>query len=135
MRRILIVANKMLSDENVLQRLAEYMAEEPCRFYILVPAGPRRTRHRSTSTRGESRAVAGKRLFETLQFLYDMGADAAGKVSDQPPLRAIAELLLVEEFDEILLSTLPPGTSTWLSQDLPRQVALAFALPVTHVAG
>jgi hypothetical protein len=50
-------------------------------------------------------------------------------------LRAIAELLLVEEFDEILLSTLPPGTSTWLSQDLPRQVALAFALPVTHVAG
>jgi hypothetical protein len=109
------------------------MAEGLCRFYVLVPAPARINRHRSVSTRGESRATAAKRLFETLHFLYDMGADAAGKVSDQPPLTAIADLLLNEQFDEILLATLPAGASQWLSQDLPHRVAQAFALPVTHL--
>jgi hypothetical protein len=133
MLRVLIVANKTLSGEQLLQRLAEYMAEGRCRFYVLVPAPARISRHRSFSSQRESRATAAKRIFETLHFLYDMGADAAGKVSDQPPLAAVADLLLDEQFDEILVSTLPAGASPWLSQDLPRRVALAFALPVTHL--
>jgi hypothetical protein len=133
MRHVLIVANKTLSGEQLLQRLAEYMAEGLCRFYVLVPAPARKTRRRPVSTRGESRATAAKRLFETLHFLYDMGAGAAGRVSDQGPLTAIADLLLHEQFDEILLSTLSAGASQWLSQDLPRRVAQAFDLPVTHL--
>jgi GABA permease len=127
MRRLLVVANKTLCDDELLERLADYMADEPSEFYLLVPD----TCHRSR----QSHAAAGKRLFETLHFLYGMGAEAAGKVSEQPPLLAIADLLVEEQFDEIVLSTLPPGTSSWLAEGLPHEVARSFALPVTHVGG
>ena len=42
-------------------------------------------------------------------------------------------MLLREQFDEIILSTLPPGVSRWLKQDLPHRVERDFSLPVSHV--
>jgi hypothetical protein len=133
MRRVLIVADKTASGEQLLERLAEYVAEGLCRFYVLVPAPARIPRQRSVSTQSGSRAAAAKRLFETLHVLYDMRADAVGKVSDQPPLTAIADLLRDEQFDEILFSMPSLGASQGLSQDLPHRVAQAFALPVTYL--
>jgi hypothetical protein len=134
MRGVLIVANKTLSDQQLLQRLAEYMAEEPCRFYVLVPTHPRHGRPWAVSTNGDTRAGAARRLYETLLFLHEMDADAAGEVSEQPPLQAIADVLRTEQFDEILLATLPPGAGGWSAQDLPRRVMSAFAVPVTHLS-
>ena len=42
-------------------------------------------------------------------------------------------LVFNTDFDEIILSTLPPGVSRWLKQDLPHRVERDFNLPVTHV--
>src|SRR5689334_8369278 len=56
-----------------------------------------------------------------------------GAVGDANPVLAIADLVRDREFDEILLSTLPPGPSRWLRQDLPHRVERRFGLPVTHV--
>ncbi len=131
MHRVLIVANKTLADENLRQRLAEYAAEKSCRFYVLVPTGPR-VPHRPGSGVRTIRAAAGRHLYETLRFLRDMGADAAGEVSNEVPMRAIAKVLATEPFDEILVATTPPGTSGWLAQDLPLRIARAFPLPVNH---
>ena len=48
-------------------------------------------------------------------------------------MEAIRDAVLHESFDEILLSTLPPGPSAWIRQDLPHRVKKAFDLPVTHL--
>jgi hypothetical protein len=50
-------------------------------------------------------------------------------------VRAIDDVLLDRRYDEIILSTLPPGVSRWLKLDLPRRVEQRFALPVTTVIG
>ncbi len=132
-RRVLIVANKTQSDDKLLELLADLMATQPCQFYILVPGEPGGVQHHGASIPPESRAAAAQRMFDLLRFLYEMDADAVGRVSRQPPMRAIADLLCEESFDEIVLSILPPDASGWIAEDLPQDVARSFALPVTPV--
>ena len=54
-------------------------------------------------------------------------------MGDRNPILAIRDALRNEQFDEIILSTLPPGISKWLRLDLPTRVAARFNLPVVHV--
>jgi len=54
-------------------------------------------------------------------------------VGSHQPLDAIAAGLDQGPFDEIILSTLPPGVSRWLKLDLPHRVERSFGLPVAHV--
>jgi hypothetical protein len=56
-------------------------------------------------------------------------------VGDERPIQAIADVLMCEPFDEIILSTLPPGMSRWLKMDLPHRVEAVYGLPVTHIIG
>lgn len=57
------------------------------------------------------------------------------------PLDAITAFMGLEgyehhqPFDEVILSTLPPGVSRWLKQDLPHRLERHFDIPVTHVIG
>jgi hypothetical protein len=132
MRRLLIVANQTLGGEHLQRKVTDCMAAGPCRFYLLVPAAPYNG-HGLVWTEGQNRALANDRLYEALERLRDMGADVEGEVGDQRPLDAIADVLQHRDFDEIILSTLPPGVSRWLAQDLPRRVRRTFPLPVTHV--
>ena len=77
--------------------------------------------------------MATRRLNAALTSLGELGADATGEVGDSSPLRAIADVLLREPFDEIILSTLPPGPSRWLRQDVVHRVRRTFAVPCTHL--
>ena len=77
--------------------------------------------------------MAQQRLDEALIRFRELGATADGEVGDDSPLRAISDVLRRQEFDEIILSTLPPGPSRWLKQDLPHRVVRSFNLPVTHI--
>ena len=63
----------------------------------------------------------------------ELGAEVTGRIGDARPMEAIRDVLLHDSFDEILLSTLPPGPSAWIRQDLPHRVKKAFDLPVTHL--
>src|SRR5438128_12664608 len=130
MRRYLVVANQTLGGEHLAEKVRECMAAGDAQFHILVPAS--HPEH-LTWTEGQARAVAKQHLDEALARFRELGAVADGEVGDDSPLRAIDDVLRRESFDEIILSTLPPGPSRWLKQDLPHRVVRTFNLPVTHI--
>jgi hypothetical protein len=68
-----------------------------------------------------------------LDRLREIGAVADGAVGDANPLVAIEKAVLEQKFDEIILSTLPPGVSRWLALDLPHRVRRKFDLPLTVI--
>jgi hypothetical protein len=133
MRRYLVVANQTLAGAHLMEKVRESIAAEQSSFHVLVPATP--PGHFATWTEGEALAVAQGRLDAALTRFKDLGAEATGEVGDPNPLQAIADALRERTVDEIILSTLPPGGSRWLKQDLPHRVERSFSIPVTHVVG
>lgn len=131
MRRYLVVANKTLLGDALLARLRDCLVAGPSRFHLVVPAThvPGQVR-----TVGRDRALAAERLAAALERFRALGADVDGEVGDERPVDAIRDAMLhAGPFDEIILSTLPPGLSRWLRQDLPHRVARAFELPTSTV--
>lgn len=131
MRRCLVVANQTLGGQNLLTVVRERLAEGPCSFHVLVPATP--PPELLTATEGQARAAATRRLAAALERFRSMGAEVTGEVGDHHPMHAMADVLRHQVFDEVILSTLPPGVSRWLHQDLPHRAERMFNLPITHV--
>jgi hypothetical protein len=120
MRRYLVVANQTLLGDALLGRIAERMAAGPCHFHLVVPAS-----HvgRAVWTEGHDRALAEECLQAAMERFRALGADVRGEVGDARPIDAIRDAMLhAPPFDEIILSTLPPGVSRWLRQDLPHRI-------------
>jgi GABA permease len=131
-RRILVVANQTACGDELLEVITTRMAAGPCLFTLLVPATP--AAEHATWTEGEARSLARTRMEVALARFAAAGAvTGEGVVGDANPVRAIDDVLLDGSFDEIILSTLPPGVSRWLRLDLPRRVEQRFGLPVTTV--
>jgi hypothetical protein len=153
-RRYLVVANQTLGGEQLLDKIQERIAAGPGHFYVLVPATPI-DQYRwppplavSTTAGGgifteppveeaardrQALARAQARLGEELARLRRAGAEADGEVGDPDPLRAVQDVLGRQQFDEIILATLPPGASRWLRMDLPHRLERSVQVPVTHV--
>lgn len=131
MRRYLVVANRTLGGEHLAALVRECLAAGPCTFHVVVPATP--PPGHLTATEGQARAVAVRRLEEALARFRALGADVDGEVGDASPLLAVDDVLRHRAVDEIILSTLPPGLSRWLKQDLPHRLQRRFVLPVRHV--
>jgi hypothetical protein len=132
-RRYLVVANQTLGGEHLIEKVRQCMEDGPCGFHIVVPATP--SGEHLTWTEGEAVAIAQDRLNRALMRFEELGADASGEVGDRNPMLAVEDALRDGQFDEIILSTLPPGVSRWLKLDLPSRVASHFGLPVTHLVG
>ncbi len=134
MRRYLVVANQTLAGSHLVDAVRERLRTGPCRFHILVPASP--VHEHATWVEGEAHGVALERLRRGLERFRQMGAEADGEVGDHRPIDAIGDALRDGgPFDEIIISTLPPGRSRWLKLDLPHRVEAAYGVPVTHVIG
>jgi|SRR5438477_7145808 len=133
MRRYLVVANQTLASEVLLAELRSRVRAEPSRFYVVVPAT--RPADGMVWTEGQVRRMTGDRMQEALARLRGEGFEVEGEVGDASPVRAIGDVLLArpDDFDEIILSTLPPGPSRWLRQDVPHRVQRTYRLPMTHV--
>jgi hypothetical protein len=138
-RRILIVANQTAPGAHLKEIVRERMEQGPCRFVLLVPATPPQSSW--TWTDEEAFALGEQRMQEALSGLKDLGAEIEGRVEAGSPVDAITAFIdkegyeLHQAFDEIILSTLPPGVSRWLKQDLPHRIERHFKIPVTHVIG
>ena len=131
MRRYLVVANQTLGGSTLLAKLKSLADGGPSSFHVLVPAT--HPKKQWTWTEGEALAVARQRLESALERFRELGAEVTGEVGNERPIDAIRLALREQNFDEIVLSTLPPGPSRWLRQDLPSRVARTFDLPVSHV--
>ncbi len=132
MHRYLIVANQTLLGDPLLVRVKECLASGPCQFYLVVPAS--HAPGRAMQTESRDRALAAGRLKDGLERFRTLGADVEGEVGDARPIDAIRDVMLhAGPFDEIILSTLPPGISKWLRQDLPHRIQRTFELPVSMV--
>lgn len=133
MPRYLVVANQTLGGEHLLGKVRECLSAGPSSFHVVVPATP--PREHLTWTDDEARDVAERRLEAALTRFRELGAEADGEVGDADPVQAIGDALRADQFDEIILSTLPAGPSRWLRRDVLHRVSAATDLPVTHVIG
>jgi hypothetical protein len=138
-RRIMIVANQTASGPHLKQIVSERVAEGPCTFVLLVPVTP--PKGTWTFTDDEALELARGRMQQALDGLRDLDAQIEGHVEVGAPLDAVDAYLdsgryeNIDPFDEIILSTLPPGVSRWLKQDLPHRLERHHEIPVTHVIG
>ena len=132
MRRYLVIANRTLCEQHLLDELHRRRVAEPgCRFHLVVPA----SHPGGAWTDEQCRTAAEERLADALDTLAVAGIAATGEVGDANPVYAVGDVILRElgRFDEIILSTLPVGMSKWLGQNMVRRLKRATGLPVTHV--
>ena len=107
------------------------LARGPARFVVLVPSVvPSGT---MTWDEQEVWAAAERRAAEGVATFQGLGAEVVGRAGAHVPYNAVMDAVRSETFDEIVISTLPPAISGWLSGDLPGAVRRDAKLPVTHV--
>lgn len=131
MRSYLVVGNQTLDSPELAEAIRERNASGPASFHLVVPATPQ---HRGlTWDEDEARTAAGERLQAALTRLSEAGIEATGEIGNRDPIEATEDALRGREVDEVLLSTLPPGISRWLGQDVPTRLKGSILVPVTVV--
>jgi hypothetical protein len=131
MRSYLVVGNQTLDSPELAGAIAERVAAGPASFHLVVPATP--TQRGLTWDEDEARATAQDRLTAAIDRLRATGVTVTGEIGHRDPIEATEDALRGREIDEIILSTLPPGISRWLGQDVPSRLKGSVLAPVTVV--
>jgi hypothetical protein len=132
--RVLVVANRTAESPELLDALRTRTMHGPCEFTLLVPSTPHGLAWAADMHAGGEEAEQHREAF--VEELREEGLDVAGaKVGDPDPLAAICDECNFNEYDELIVSTLPLKLSKWLRVDLPRKAQAATGLSVTHVVG
>ena len=116
---VLVVANITATSDELIAALRERSERGACSFTLLMPReGP----------------SARERLDDALAAWRAAGLEHVdGRVGDPDPVVAAMEAWDPMRFDEIVVSTLPTGSSRWLGIDLPRRLEKLTSVPVLHV--
>jgi hypothetical protein len=116
---LLVVANVTAGSDELLGCLRDRADQGACRFTLVMPA---------------SGAEARARLEAALERMRESGLDnVEGKVGDPDPVVAVMDMWDPMKFDEIIVSTLPTGSSRWVGLDLPHRLEKLTSVPVQHV--
>jgi hypothetical protein len=116
---LLVVANVTAGSDELRDALRERAEQGACRFTLVMPA---------------SGTAARERLDESLAGMREAGLDnVEGRVGDPDPIVAVMDAWDPMKFDEIIVSTLPTGSSRWLGIDLPHRLEKLTSVPVRHV--
>jgi GABA permease len=130
--RYLVVANQTLAGQHLAEVVRERTESDPtASFHLVIPAT--RPQHHLVWTEGEAHVIAQERLEAAITAFEALGATVTGEVGDERAIEAVGDALRRDDFDEIIISTLPAGVSRWLKVDLPHRLERAFHRPVTHV--
>jgi hypothetical protein len=131
MKRVLIVANRTLAGEHLMDEVRRQLSEGDCEFHVVVPAT-----HPGggTWTEGGAQAAARQRLDEVIPRLEELGCKVTGEIGDPNPVLAVNDCVIANRYDEMIVSTLPKGASSWLHADAVHRLRRRFPnVPVTHV--
>lgn len=143
-RRYLILANQTLASPGLQELVNERASIGPAEFHVLVPESPPATVYADPTSgpfdshlvtaAAEDRLVALAEAEERLDAfrtaLRHLGPNLTGEVGLGDPVTATRRVMERSSFDEIIVSTLPPGVSRWLKMDLVTRLERAFKLPV-----
>jgi hypothetical protein len=132
--RVLVVANRTAESPELLEALRTRTLQGPCHFTLLVPSTPHGLGWAADMHGGGGEAEQHRVAF--LAELRDEGLNVGeAKVGDPDPLAAIQDECNFNDYDELIVSTLPLHVSKWLHVDLPRKAEAATGLPVRHIVG
>jgi hypothetical protein len=129
--KVLVVANKTASSEELLNALRERSEQGPAQFHLVVPASPRGASWAFDMSAGQD--AAEHDLEGALQRIRDLGLDIDGEVGDPDPVAAVSDAANLGSYDEVIVSTLPKHLSKWLKLDIAHKVEHTTGLPVKHV--
>jgi hypothetical protein len=117
--KLLVVANQTVDSDELYDALHERAGRGPLAVTLVVPQ--------------DQQAGLGHRVNAALERLHGAGIDAEAMLGDVDPACAVIEIWDPRRWDEVVVSTLPTGTSRWLQIDLPHRIARAVDAPVTHI--
>lgn len=133
---VLVVAHRTAATPALLDAIRERAVRGPARFHLVVPNPFIADWHPIHTARHEEEHLRQAEAVLALALpLYEeaAGSEVDGSVSIRhDPFDAIEEALARDDYDEIILSTLPRSVSRWLHMDLPHRVA-HLGLPLTTV--
>ena len=120
MRHILVVANQSVATPALLEEIKRRSEADACEISLLIPDAP------DDATGDWTLRYAVKLISRST------GASVRGLRSRRDAYEAIADALNVDDYDEVVISTLPRAHSRWLHRSLPRKVA-RLGVPVSVV--
>jgi hypothetical protein len=131
MKEVLVVANRTLGGEKLLDAVRARAASGDVRFRLVVP--------QSTPTAGL--VIYDEAVRESAQVRVDLASSVLagegialnGEVADPDPFLATMDAVAERRPDEIIVSTHPAVHSGWLRRDLIERIRNASGLPVEHV--
>jgi|SRR5439155_9857934 len=133
--RVLVVANQTAESEELLTALKDRAEQGPVEFTVLIPATPHGLSWAANMHADAGEAEAQQHRDAMVERLRGTGLDVNdARVGDPDALAAIQDEVNFNQYDEVIVSTLPLKISKWLHIDLPRKAEAATGLPVQHVA-
>jgi nucleotide-binding universal stress UspA family protein len=131
MTRLLAVAHQTAETDEFLEAVRSAAASD-CEVVLLIPATP--VKHLTSWTSGESRAIAREKADAVRRLLEGSGVTVTdARVGDPDPYQAILDVVAMDDFDRVIVSTFPPGISRWLGADLVNRLGRSLDMPITHI--
>lgn len=121
---ILVVANVTADSGELVDALRQRAEKDRCHFTLLVPA---------PAAGRDGREAAERRVAAGIEAMRPVGLEVDGMAGDHDALSAVRDAWDPARFDEIIVSTLPTGSSRWLQVDLPHRIEQITDAPVKHV--
>src|SRR3954452_20445595 len=130
--KVLVVANQTAESEELLAALKARGDHGSVEFTVLIPATPHGVSWAADMHAGGN--DAGYHRDALVDRLRSIGLDVTeAKVGDGDALAAIQDEVNFNDYDELIVSTLPRRISKWLHVDLPSKAEAATGLPVLHI--
>ncbi len=131
MKEILVVANRTLGGERLLDAIRAHAASGDTSFRLVVP--------QSKPSAGlviydeAVRESAQVRVDLAISLLAEEGIEVTGEVGDPDPFSATIDAIAERRPERTIVSTHPATHSGWLRRDLIERIENASGLPVEHV--